>query len=73
MKELNLGQQIQAIRTSLDLTQEQLAQKSGISKDHISKIERGVISPNYRSIMKIADALNMSVSALCSVTEKAVS
>jgi len=44
-------------RCFLDITQSQLAEKSGISQPDICKIESGDLQPDIATLKKIADAL----------------
>jgi len=44
-------------RCFLDITQNQLAEKLGISQSDICKIESGDIQPDIATLKKIADAL----------------
>lgn len=44
-------------RISVDMTQNQLAEKSGVSQSNISKIENGSYRPSVATLKKIADAL----------------
>ena len=44
-------------RVSVDMTQKQLAEKSGVSQSNISKIENGSYRPSVATLKKIADAL----------------
>jgi len=44
-------------RCFLDVTQNQLAEKSGISQSDICKIESGDLQPDIATLKKIADAL----------------
>ena len=44
-------------RVSVDMTQNQLAEKSGVSQSNISKIENGSYRPSVATLKKIADAL----------------
>ena len=48
---------ITTTRNSLDVTQNQLAKKSGVSQSNISKIESGNYHPSVATLKKIADAL----------------
>ena len=48
---------ITTTRNSLNVTQKQLAEKSGISQSNISKIESGNYHPSVSTLKKIADAL----------------
>jgi len=52
-----LSQLITSTRNSLDITQKQLAEKSGVSQSNISKIENGSYRPSVATLKKIADAL----------------
>ena len=52
-----LCQLIIATRNSLGITQNQLAEKSGVSQSNISKIENGSYRPNIATLKKIANAL----------------
>ena len=44
-------------RTAADLTQKQLAQRSGVSQANISKIENGNYHPSLSTLKRIAGAL----------------
>jgi DNA-binding XRE family transcriptional regulator len=52
-----LSQLIIDTRVSLDMTQNQLAEKSGVSQSNISKIENESYRPSVATLKKIADAL----------------
>ena len=54
---MELCQLIIATRISLDITQAQLARKSGVSQSNISKIENGNYRPSIATVKKIADAM----------------
>ena len=47
-------------RNILGLTQEQLAQKVGISPNYLSKVERSVSSPTLDVIVKLAEGLEVT-------------
>lgn len=49
---------IKKIRKSLDITQTELATKSGISQSTIAKIEKGIISAKYTTIVKLFETLD---------------
>lgn len=42
-------------------TQEKLSEISGISKDYLSEIERGIKTPSLKRLIIIAKALNVEV------------
>ena len=52
-----LCQLIITTRNSLEITQNQLAEKSGVSQSNISKIENGSYRPSIATLKKIANAL----------------
>ena len=49
------------LRIKNKLTQEQLAKKSGFSKDYISMIERGERNPSDKAKKVFADVFNVEV------------
>ncbi|MBU1208328.1 MAG: helix-turn-helix domain-containing protein [Proteobacteria bacterium] len=62
------GQRIKTLRRFKSLTQEQLAERSGLSYKFIGEIERGTGNPTIDTIGKIARALEVPVARL--LTEK---
>ena len=48
---------IVSARSASSLTQQQLAQRSGVSQANISKIENGNYHPSLTTLKRIADAL----------------
>lgn len=60
------GQRVRWLRSEHGLTQEQLAERAGISVDFLSLIERGKSSPSFENLDELADALEVSVSELFS-------
>ena len=48
---------IKVIRAELNLTQEELSKKIGISRVTLNKIENGKIAPNGETIVRIVRAL----------------
>ena len=65
-----LGQRLRALRQKRDVTQVELAERSGLPQSHISEIENGVMLPNLVTLFRIADALPCKVSDLVSVFDK---
>lgn len=60
-----MGQRLKIFRIERDMTQEELAQRSGVSRATISAIENdGVGSVTTKTLAKIAEALNTTVSIL---------
>ena len=59
-----IGHNIKAARKAARLTQEQAAERIGISMLHFGRIERGEREPSIQLLTRIADALNTSIYAL---------
>jgi DNA-binding XRE family transcriptional regulator len=61
--------QIEAVRTSLGLTRQELADLVGVHYQTIGYLERGEYSPSLVLALRISQALGKEVSALFSLTE----
>lgn len=59
-----LGDKIRLAREKANLTQEELARKSGISSNYFAKIERGEINTTVLKLYKIIKALNVEASVI---------
>ena len=46
-------------RTSRNLTQKELAQRTGIASSEISKLERGTRNPSIKLLQRLADGMGM--------------
>lgn len=65
MDEKWLGQRVQAMRTTVGLTQQALCQKAGLSYSTLTKIERGAIkAPSIFTIQRITGALGVGLDEL---------
>ncbi len=64
MNQSAIGQYIAKKRKDKNLTQEQLAQKLGVSNKTISKWENGKCMPDYSIIQNVCDELNISIPEL---------
>lgn len=64
MNKDSIGHKIRILRQNKKLTQEKLAEKSNLSQQHISRIENGIVEPEYQTIYKLAYALDISVDTL---------
>lgn len=56
-----IGQRIAALRSVAGMTQAQLADRAGMQRSHISRIEAGSLAVTMESIEAIAQALGMTV------------
>ncbi len=54
-----LGKRIKILRENAHLTQEKLAEKSGISLDYLGKIEVNINKPGLKTLIKLSDALDI--------------
>ena len=55
---------LRAIRKRKGITQEALGALTGIEPNTLSRYERGTLSPSAKAVMRIAEALNVSVDEL---------
>ena len=62
--EYRFGRAIRRRRRELDLSQEELAEKSGLHRNYISGIENGERNPSLKNIAKLVAGLEISVSDL---------
>ena len=56
-----IGIRIIALRKLARLTQEQLSERAGLQRAHITKIERGKYAVTVETVQAIAEALGMTV------------
>jgi len=63
MKNDYIGENIRTYRARANLTQQQLADKVGVSWEMVSRYERSINSP-FKKIYKISSALNVPESLL---------
>ena len=68
-KELT-GQRIRELRRSEGLSQEELAEKIGISSKYLSSIERGKENPTFDTFIKLAAALNIDLTEIFNFSHK---
>ncbi|MBS7252998.1 helix-turn-helix domain-containing protein [Flavobacterium branchiicola] len=56
---VNLGIHIRQLREKKDLSQQDLADDSGMSKSQIARIETAKINTSVKTLVKIANGLNI--------------
>lgn len=59
-----IGKRIKVARIRMEITQEQLADRVSVSPTHLSNIETGSTRVSLTTIVKIANALNVTVDDL---------
>ena len=57
----NLGERIKSLRLENDLTQEELANRSELSKGFISQLENNLASPSISTLEDILEVLGSSL------------
>ncbi|OFY95355.1 MAG: transcriptional regulator [Bacteroidetes bacterium RIFOXYC12_FULL_35_7] len=65
---MTIGEHIMLLRKKKNLSQAELGKKIGTSGDVIGRYERNIITPSIDVIIKIADALNVSIDYLVGKT-----
>ena len=59
-----IGEQLRNVRTRRLLTQDELAEKASVSQSTIANIERNNAEPQFRTIRKLARALDVEPTEL---------
>ena len=65
-----LGLAVKARREQLGLTQEQMANNTGIHQRWISNVETGKRNPSYASLRRLAAGLDLTASELLALAEQ---
>ncbi|HEY8705187.1 MAG TPA: helix-turn-helix transcriptional regulator [Gaiellaceae bacterium] len=61
---LAYGRALREVRLKRGISQERLAHLSGLDRTYVSGIERGERNPSLTNILKLVDALDISLSEL---------
>ena len=59
-----LGERLKKARKDRGLTQEQLAERAGLSTRHIAKIEKGDVNPSFEVLSTLVKTLGVSFDAI---------
>jgi transcriptional regulator with XRE-family HTH domain len=62
--QINVGKQIQKLRESRGLSQQDLAAKCNFEKSNMSRLETGRVNPTLSTLEKVAKALDVSIAEL---------
>ncbi len=69
MRDGKFGAHLKTLRLKRNMTQEVLAERSGLAVDSIRRIERGAFSPSLDTLGKLSGGLELSLSTLFSSAE----
>jgi transcriptional regulator with XRE-family HTH domain len=60
---MRLGEELKRLRESVELTQEALARKAGVSVGNVRNWEQGLRLPSYSAVVKLCAALGTDCTA----------
>lgn len=63
-KKLNIGARIQSRRKSMGISQEELAQRMGVSRQSVTKWETGASAPELERVVQLSDVLGVGLDYL---------
>ena len=64
------GDRVRALRTSLRISQEQLAEDSDLDRSYVGKIERGEVTPTLDTLIRLAGGLGAELPGLVDLAGK---
>ena len=64
------GKVLQSFRAASGLSQEDLADRAGVDRTFVSRLERGVRQPTITTLIALGQALGVSAAELTRETEK---
>jgi transcriptional regulator with XRE-family HTH domain len=56
----DLGKNLRAVRLDLGLSQEEIAERSGVPQGEVSRIERGERDPRVSTVLQLAKAIGVT-------------
>jgi len=68
-----IGEQIRELRKEQDMTQLDLAVKSGMEENAVQRLETGRTNPTVKTLLKISRALDVDFSKLVTFSSKKTS
>ena len=69
---VTIGSRIKELRTSKNLTQEDIAKMVKVSKATISNYEKGKVSPPIELLIKLAERYDVSIDWLCGLSNEEI-
>ena len=70
--EMNIIRAIIDARTSQNLTQKELSERTGIAQTEISRLENGTRNPSIKLLQRLADGMDMVLNVTFTPKEKVV-
>ncbi|MED4206659.1 helix-turn-helix transcriptional regulator [Neobacillus mesonae] len=67
---LHIPEVIKALRKTLKLTQEELAERTGLNRTYISLLERGERNPSFDTVVFLAKGFRMELSEFVKAIEE---
>lgn len=64
-----LAELLKQLREDREITQEQLAFDAGLTASALSRIERGINSPGWMTVRRLAEALDVSLADIAADVE----
>jgi DNA-binding XRE family transcriptional regulator len=58
-RKARISRKVKELRRQSGMTQQELAEKSGLPQSHISRLEKGVHSPSYKTMERIANVFGV--------------
>lgn len=68
-----IGKRVRLVRVDLDLSQDDIATKAGVTRNFVSAIERGAQGLDTWRLRRLADALGIGLGWLLGLTEQPTS
>jgi len=62
----SVGRRVRSAREELGLTQEELSERAGLHVSYVGQIERGLREPSLKSLLAVAEGLNLQIADLLS-------
>lgn len=67
---MNIGKKLRTLRLGLELTQQELANRLGLTKGYISQVENNLTSPSLQTLFQILEVLGSNVHSFFSNEEE---
>jgi DNA-binding XRE family transcriptional regulator len=65
-----LGRALKEVRATRAITQEELAERSGLHTTYISDIERGARNPSFAALVSLSEGLNATMAEIGAVYDR---